>query len=132
MNEGLSDEIIKDTIRAENLFQYLTERSVREMASTCIRRLKALNDQALVAAIASQPSDIFKQICLYAMKKQYRLAWDFMITVIGTKYETFLENNEEILPISIDTVLRAVGAVEQIWNKPLTPRKELIVNGQNG
>lgn len=44
----------------------------------------------------------------------------------------YLENNKEIPPISIDTVLRAVGAVEQIWNKPLTPRKELIVNGQNG
>jgi len=43
----------------------------------------------------------------------------------------YLENNDEIPPISIDTVLRAVGAVEQIWNKPLTPRKELIVNSQN-
>lgn len=89
MNEGLSNEIIKDTICAENLFQYPTERSVREMASTCIRRLKALNDPALVAAIASQPSDISKQICLYAMMKQYRLVWDFMITVIGAKYETY-------------------------------------------
>ena len=42
----------------------------------------------------------------------------------------YLENNAEIPPISIDTVLRAVGAIEQIWNKPLTPRKELII-GQN-
>ena len=37
-------------------------------------------------AIATQPSDVAKQICLYAMMKQYRLIWDFMITVIGEKY----------------------------------------------
>ena len=39
----------------------------------------------------------------------------------------YLDKNEEIPPISIDTMLRAVGAIEQIWNKPLTPRKELII-----
>jgi hypothetical protein len=39
-----------------------------------------------VEAIATQPSDVAKQICLYAMMKQYRLIWDFMITVIGEKY----------------------------------------------
>lgn len=27
-----------------------------------------------------------KQICLYAMMKQYRLVWDFMIMVIGENY----------------------------------------------
>ena len=37
-------------------------------------------------AIATQPTDVAKQICLYAMMKQYRLVWDFMITVIGEKY----------------------------------------------
>lgn len=37
-------------------------------------------------AIATQPTDVAKQICLYAMMKQYRLVWDFMITVIGDKY----------------------------------------------
>ena len=44
--------------------------------------------QNLIAlrAMASQPSDVSKQICLYAMMKQYRLVWDFMITVIGSKY----------------------------------------------
>ena len=39
-----------------------------------------------MTAIATQPSDVAKQICLYAMMKQYRLVWDFMITVIGEKY----------------------------------------------
>ena len=56
------------------------------MALSCLRRLDALEDNSLVEAIATQPSDVAKQICLYAMMKQYRLIWDFMITVIGEKY----------------------------------------------
>ena len=86
-SEGLTDEQVADRITEENLFQYPTEKSVRRMALTCLRRLKALDDPDLVAAIASQPSDVSKQICLYAMMKQYRLVWDFMITVVGAKYE---------------------------------------------
>lgn len=85
--EGLNDEQVADRITSDNLFQYPTEKSVRRMALTCLRRLKALDDPKLVAAIASQPSDVSKQICLYAMMKQYRLVWDFMITVVGAKYE---------------------------------------------
>ena len=85
--EGLNDEQVADWITSDNLFQYPTEKSVRRMALTCLRRLKALDDPKLVAAIASQPSDVSKQICLYAMMKQYRLVWDFMITVVGAKYE---------------------------------------------
>lgn len=86
--EGLNDEQVADRITSDNLFQYPTEKSVRRMALTCLRRLKALDDPKLVAAIASQPSDVSKQICLYAMMKQYRLVWDFMITVVGVKYES--------------------------------------------
>lgn len=85
--EGLNDEQVADRITSDNLFQYPTEKSVRRMALTCLRRLKALDDPKLVAAIASQPSDVSKQICLYAIMKQYRLVWDFMITVVGVKYE---------------------------------------------
>lgn len=85
--EGLNDEQVADRITSDNLFQYPTEKSVRRMALTCLRRLKALDDPKLVAAIVSQPSDVSKQICLYAMMKQYRLVWDFMITVVGAKYE---------------------------------------------
>lgn len=85
--EGLNDEQVADRITSDNLFQYPTEKSVRRMALTCLRRLKALDDPDLVAAIASQPSDVSKQICLYAMMKQYHLVWDFMITVVGAKYE---------------------------------------------
>lgn len=84
--EGYSSEEVVERIISDNLFQYPTEKSVRKMALACLRRLEALGDNSLVSAIATQPSEVAKQICLYAMMKQYRLIWDFMITVIGEKY----------------------------------------------
>ncbi len=85
--EGFSDAEVIDRIIKENLFQYPTEKMVKRMALACLRRLEALEDSTLVQAIATQPSDVAKQICLYAMMRQYRLVWDFMLTVIGTKYK---------------------------------------------
>ena len=84
--EGLSRDEVAQRIVSDNLFQYPTEKSVRRMALACLRRLDALEDDSLVTAIANRPQDTAKQICLYAMMKQYRLIWDFMITVIGEKY----------------------------------------------
>lgn len=84
--EGLDDEQVAQRIVSENLFQYPTEKSVRKMALACLRRLKAMQDEDLVKALATQPADVAKQICLYAMMKQYRVIWDFMVTVIGEKY----------------------------------------------
>lgn len=86
MAEGLSEQDIVDRIVTENLFQYPTEKSLRNLSHACINRLNAMNDRSLVVAIAEQPSDVAKQICLYAMMKHQRLVWDFMITVIGEKY----------------------------------------------
>ena len=84
--EGFVDNEIIDRIVEDNLFQYPTEKSIRRMAKACIVRLKGICDTDLVEAVASQSSETAKQICLYAMMKQYRLVWDFMITVIGEKY----------------------------------------------
>ena len=84
--EGFSNDKIVDCIVKENLFQYPTEKSVKKMAQTCLRRLEALEDKTLVQAIVAQPSDVSKQICLYAMMRQYRLVWEFMVTVVGAKY----------------------------------------------
>ena len=86
IHEGCNHEEVVERIVSDNLFQYPTEKSVRKMALSCLRRLDALEGNSLVEAIATQPSDVAKQICLYAMMKQYRLIWDFMITVIGEKY----------------------------------------------
>ena len=86
--ESGSDEDVVDRIIAENLYQYPSERSLRKVALGCIRRLRALDDMSLVEVIATQPFDVAKQVCLYAMMKQNRLVCDFMLTVIGEKYRT--------------------------------------------
>ena len=84
--EGMTYEEVIKKIMSENLFQYPTEKSVRSMTNTCLSRLHSMNDPSLVQAIATQPAETSKQICLYAIMKQKRLVWDFMITVIGEKY----------------------------------------------
>lgn len=86
INDGLDKDTVVGHIVSENLFQYPTEKSVKKMALACIRRLEAMEDESLITAIATQPGDVAKQICLYAMMRQYRLVWDFMLTVIGEKY----------------------------------------------
>lgn len=86
MCEGLSEDKIVGRIVDENLFQYPTERSIKGMAKACISRLRLLNDDSLVEAVATQPTDIAKQICLYALMRYNGLVWDFMLTVIGEKY----------------------------------------------
>ena len=83
---GLSDEEIKKEIISDNLFQYPTEKSLEQMSRVCLHRIHGLNDESLITAIAQMDSTTAKQICLYAMMKEYRLIWDFMITVIGAKY----------------------------------------------
>ena len=85
---GLSDEDAVAQITADNLFQYPTEKSITRMAKACVKRLQAMEDADLIHAIATQPTEIAKQICLYAMMKQSRLVWEFMLTVIGEKYRS--------------------------------------------
>ena len=87
MKTGLNDVQVVEKIFADNLFQYPTEKSIKKMALVCVERLHLLGDQELIEAIADMDSYTAKQICLYAMMKQYRIVWDFMITVIGAKYQ---------------------------------------------
>lgn len=86
ISDGLSDEEAVEAVVKDNLFQYPTEKSIKRMAATCVKRLRAMNDDDLINAIAKESSDVAKQICLYAMMKQNRIVYDFWITVIGEKY----------------------------------------------
>ena len=105
METGLEKEEIVNKIILDNLFQYPTEKSVRQMALACIRRLEALEDRDLISSIANEPSDVAKQICLYAMMRQYRLVWDFMLTVIGEKYRN-LDSSFSKEDLNISTVIK--------------------------
>ena len=88
LTSGLSAEDTVAQIVIENLFQYPTEKSITRMAKACVKRLQVMKDADLIHAIATQPTEIAKQICLYALMKQSRLVWEFMLTVIGEKYRS--------------------------------------------
>ena len=86
VDDGLSVEETISRVLDENLFQFPTERKIKRIARACIRRLNGLNNPGLVGVIAHNPVEVAKQACLYAMMKQYKLVWDYMVTVIGEKY----------------------------------------------
>lgn len=85
--QGLDDEEIVQKVYKENLFQYPTEKMLRNIARVCLKRLHALSDKRLIEALVNQPASIAKQICLYAMMQQNRLVNDFMLKVIGKKFQ---------------------------------------------
>ncbi len=86
--ENKSLEEILDLVKKDNLFQYPTERQVSRLTRACHKRLVSLDSEKLVYELANAPQNVAKQINLYAMMRTYRLVWDFMILVIGDKYET--------------------------------------------
>ena len=86
VDEELADEVIIKRILDGNLFQFPTEKSVKKVVNGCLRRLRCLGDDSLIKTIAHSSMENAKQACLYAMMKQYRLVWEYMITVIGAKY----------------------------------------------
>ena len=125
--EGLSDTDVIDRIVAENLFQYPTERQIRSQTLACLKRLHGLNDDSLVEAIATQPSDTAKQVCLYAMMKYNRLVWDFMVTVIGEKYRnrdmSFSRRDLNVYFIRLQEQIDTVAA----WSDTTVARAKLVL-----
>jgi len=84
--EGKSiDEIIKNT-KADNLFQYPTERKVSRIARACQRRIIALGNENLIHELVNASAEVAKQINLYAMMRSSRLVHEFMTDLIGEKY----------------------------------------------
>jgi len=79
------EEAIK-IIKKDNLFQYPTERQISRLTRACYKRLDALENKQLIHDLAFAPSEIAKQINLYAVMRYNRLVWEFMVQVIGEKY----------------------------------------------
>lgn len=84
--DGKTVEEASWEIKEDNLFQYPTERQVSRMTRACYKRLDALGDERLVHELAFAPTELAKQINLYAMMRYNRLVWEFMIQVVGEKY----------------------------------------------
>ena len=83
---GMSDDEVVSEIINNNLFEYPTNKMIKNIARVCVARINHLDSLDLVDLIANGSGDQAKQVCLYAMIVHYRLVWDFMITVVGEKF----------------------------------------------
>ena len=92
MDEGLaSDAELIERVTSQNLFQYPTEREVKSIARACARRIGALSQDPglrdhFVDLLAHGTADQLKQTNLYAMMRDNRIVWDFMLGVVARKF----------------------------------------------
>lgn len=91
LDEGLSNAQIVARVMEQNLFQYPTERELKSISRACCRRLDALSDDPatrdqLVALIAHGVPEQARQANLYAVMRTYRVAWEFMVSLVGPHY----------------------------------------------
>ena len=88
MLQGKSRDEISREIFTENLFQFPTEKMIKNITSTCFKRLDALDAPELLYHLANASLDVSKQINLYAIMCENRIVYDFMAGVIGEKYRS--------------------------------------------
>lgn len=88
LTQGYSQTEAIDKIVAENLFQFPTERMIKSIAISCAKRLNSLESDELIRCLARSSSDVGKQINLYAMARQNGIVYDFLVTVVGEKFQT--------------------------------------------
>ena len=81
--QGKSRNEIEQEIFSENLFQFPTEKMIKNITKTCLKRIDALNAPELVYHLANASLDVAKQINLYAIMCENRIVYDFLTEVIG-------------------------------------------------
>ncbi len=144
--EGKTDEEAIEEIYESNLFQYPTEKMIKNLSRVCLKRIHLLDDERLTYIIAKGSSNSAKQVCLYAMINQYRIIYEFMIGVIGEKYkmrdysfsrrdinEFFIrlqEQNDDVASWKDSTVKRIKSLIMQILveNEYLDNNKSQTLN----
>ena len=85
------EEILKECTD-ENLFQYPSIVSYKLITKACYNRLMFTGDIRIVELVANANSSTSKLALLYAMMCQNLLVRDFMIDVIGEKYQSRVLN----------------------------------------
>lgn len=81
------EEILKEATE-ENLFQYPSTVSYKLITRACYKRLTFTGDNRIVELVANSSTATSKLALLYAMMCQNLLVKDFMIDVIGEKYQS--------------------------------------------
>ena len=85
------DEILKECTE-DNLFQYPSLVSYKLITKACYKRLTFTNDIRIVELVANANTTTSKLALLYAMMCQNLVVRDFMIDVIGEKYQSRVLN----------------------------------------
>lgn len=88
LSDGKDEKQVIEEVVSNNLFQYPTERMIKNITQVCLNRFKEADSKELINIVANESSSVAKQACLFLMMNYYRLVWDFMITVIGEKFRT--------------------------------------------
>jgi len=83
--QGFSTEEIKKKALEENIFLLDTENRIKEIASTVIERMGAL-DKHLLRKITNGNLETSKQLVIYAILKTDRLFFEFMQELYREKY----------------------------------------------
>lgn len=83
---GRNQQQIREEIKSRNLFQYATEKGLAKRINSVQKRVDSL-DKTLLRFLAEKPSATAKVINLYAIMNTNKLMLDFMIEVIGEKFE---------------------------------------------
>ena len=83
---------VVDLAAEENIFQYPTEREVKSIARACWRRLDALSDDPslrnrLIDLVAAGTPDQARQVNLYALARDNRIVWEFLVVVVARKFQ---------------------------------------------
>ena len=83
--QGLSPNDIKQKALDENIFLLNSENRIKEIASTVLERLQAL-DKNLLYKLTMGSLETSKQLALYAILKTDRLFFEFMQEIYREKY----------------------------------------------
>lgn len=83
---GRNQQQIREEIKSQNLFQYATEKSLAKRINAVQKRVDTL-DETLLRFLAEKPSETAKIINLYAIMQTNKLMLDFIIEIIGDKFE---------------------------------------------
>lgn len=84
--EDIPEEQISEKIYNDNLFQYPTERMIKNIVSVCLKRIGFLENKNLVQLLAYGNYESAKQVHFYSLIKKERLLREFMFQVIADKY----------------------------------------------
>lgn len=84
--ENKSDDEIINEVCTNNLFQYPTERMIRNLVQVCLRRIDELGNMSLVNILANGSYESAKQVNFYALLKKELLLREFMMEVVADKF----------------------------------------------